>query len=497
MNIRTTLILLGVAILLGFVAIVRLRTTASGSGDEVDTARLDRTNQPLFADGEFDPDAITTVRLNRAMDESAFSFVKEADGTNWRQTEPVDYGMDSWSLRQLVTNAADLRVTATLPVDELEGELEPGNLGLNPPAATMTFEPASGDPIDLQLGRIYTGGKAYVRLTDDGPVYVVNDDLHKRVLDGDPMEWRNKVIFEDLGAEASRFTITGGDAPAVKLRKVDGEWRMTEPIRTHVDSNAVNRLVSELSSARVRGFITDKPDDLSKFGLDDPTAALTVEADRAQGDGSVETDSQSLVIGNPIDLAEQVANQTFYGKRGERDTVFTLRGRSVEALTPTAESIISKVPVAANAENIAKVTVRGQGGAFTLERATEGWTVTTEGGAPEPADDAAVQALLAAITTPQVEVSLSELAGDETILGRVSVEGFNGGSLGTVALATKRGETIEVATPAPDTLIFDDGSGALRLTPGAEPPALTAAAYQPAPLGPEAPVEEPAVEPVK
>lgn len=459
MNTRISLLVLLVAVGIGLFVIIRMNTAPSTP------TGIDRTNERLLDPGDFHPDRVTAMNIEWAGGEKALF---QKDGNVWRQTSPVTFRMQEFAMRRLATAVADLTVSKTYQAGDLEGEGSLAALDLDPPAATIRYTlSAEGDEGEatettIYLGQIFVGGQAYTKLKDDDRVYVVPDDLHKRLLQMDVKEWRDRTIFDGLSQEMSRINIENHDEGAtLSLNQVDGTWKMIDPVTTTVDVKAMGTLVQNLIGASIRAFVSDSPEDIAVYGLDAPQMRVMVETDRTNEDGSISTDTQTLLLGNPIGLTDK----SRYAKLKSTTPVFTVNAAVVGNITKPAESLLSKVVVDASPEDIGSVTIDGPAGKFDLARTTEGgWRAfpTLVNANAFEVSTASVEALLARLTSDQEGAEFGKLAEEDVVM-RIVVRGFDDSTLGTFAIGT-------IGVNGAFRVVFDDGSGVLRYTDNATLP---------------------------
>ena len=298
MNIRSTVILCIIAVLGVAAAIAVHRAEPAGQSRSLASFR------PLFASGVVPVEVVDCITLQRE-GEPAHVFVRDDD--RWRQTEPFDYPMDAYSIQQLADLAEALNVVEVLDEDVLSGS--PGSeaaMGLDPPRATIAIAWPGGS-VELKLGRLGVAGRAYLKVSGYEKVYVVNQDLHDRALRMDPKEWRDRSIFHNVGVDSDRIEIAVGGSATV-LQRDRKQWRMIEPARTRVDDLALDELLQALGRAVIGSFIIDQVGDLSRFGLTNPAASLSVTTTRLiEIDGEVarQPQTQRLLVGARIGVGSQ------------------------------------------------------------------------------------------------------------------------------------------------------------------------------------------------
>jgi Domain of unknown function (DUF4340) len=112
-------------------------------------------------------------------------------------------------------------------------------------------------------------------------------------------------------ADVSQVEITKNGRPEVALEKTDGTWKITKPDPLGADQDAVSSLISALSSLDSERLIEDKADDLSAFGLKDPS----LEVDVTAGGNNV----HKLLVGD-----ETPAGNAYYVMMAGDPRVFTI-----------------------------------------------------------------------------------------------------------------------------------------------------------------------------
>jgi len=108
----------------------------------------------------------------------------------------------------------------------------------------------------------------------------------------------------------------------IALQRVDDAWRITAPYDLAADDSAVDRMITRLQSADHDRLIDEAPDDLDRFGLEDPEVEVTLELD----DGS--SHSLALGIGTPVGF-------NVFVRPGGGDTVYTTAAGLKDAVNKT------------------------------------------------------------------------------------------------------------------------------------------------------------------
>ena len=85
-----------------------------------------------------------------------------------------------------------------------------------------------------------------------------------------------KKLFPDLKSSGTgEILVRVAKKPDVLLRKVGEAWQLISPVQAPADKEAVDGILEQLKSVKREEVVEDKATDLRKFGLDDPSGAIT------------------------------------------------------------------------------------------------------------------------------------------------------------------------------------------------------------------------------
>jgi len=226
-----------------------------------------------------------------------------------------------WQLVQPVTATADESmvsgITSSLSTLENNGAVDAapkdlGPYGLSQPRISVTFK-SQGDKAahTLLLGnKSPTGGDMYAQRGGEKAVFLVPAYVESS-FDKKPFDMRDKTVLKFDRDTASRLEIAHGDVKSAFVKN-GMDWMVAEPFKARADFSAIEGLVSRLQSVQMTSLVNDNATDLKPFGLDTPSASVTVGAGSARA---------TLLIGSAATGGTQSG---VYAKDASRPLVFTL-----------------------------------------------------------------------------------------------------------------------------------------------------------------------------
>lgn len=403
----------------------------------------------IIRSDSIDSERVGTVILDRDGIRHRF----ERRGSSWQQTEPVAHAVDGWSIRQIigkVLKAESVRSVdlSTVPADERAKAL--ADAGLAPPAGRIELieiatEGATPRTVTVELGRRSLAGRAFARRADAEPGYeVIDGSLHEYALARDPKELRRRELFVDL-AEVDRVAFRSGDTQVVLAR--DGRnYRIEAPVRTRADRVQAEELFDALRRAKSAGFVSDRPVELSAYGLAPAMATLSVDSAGT---------SRTLLIGDAVSIGAQDR----FGMLDGTSTVLRLPAAVLAPIVPRVERLIDGVASGIRARDVAGIEIANGTARISLRRETDGWTATVgaQGVAESTGgtvDRERVDGLLKSLTETRANaVEIAPFPVDSAMV-TITLVGF----------ANEPLDTVRVAKRASDSkLLLENGDGVLRV----------------------------------
>ncbi|HRP62998.1 MAG TPA: DUF4340 domain-containing protein [Phycisphaerales bacterium] len=379
MTAKPTIITFVLAIISAFVALWSVRAESVATKTNHDEASS-------LMPASFPVDAVDRIVVERTPRGAAspMHLVFTRSESGWTQAEPFVYPMDPFSMRQIAVAAVQTRIVDRLmPSRSGETSVTPAGLGFDPPEAIITYA-WDGHTMTLELGRRGIAGRAYARVQGQQEILVVSQELHLRAIEMDPKEWRDRSLFREVSIESDRIIREAGEMRVVMERE-RRQWRMLEPVRTRIDSEALDVYMQRLGAARASGFIADQPSSLERYGLTRPLASVAV-VNHARGEGSAVM--QRLLIGGPA------GGPTFdhYCMIEDVPVVLRVPGQVLQAMLAHPRELIDPTGTGVQPEDVKSVRIVHNGSELTFERDLERWRAVSHDRREVPA--AMVQQLL-------------------------------------------------------------------------------------------------------
>ena len=223
MNFKTTLTLLVLLLAVGsyfyFVESKQQTTTER----EQDKAKLSaEKGTPLFAADDIKADDVTSFTITRAS--GAIEITK--DGSDWLQSKPVRFPLNSYNASSIVSDALALRYSETLkPGDKDVPKLEDIGLGSKD---VLSLTLAGKKSHTIRIGKKTIGGFGYVMIDSDPAIYIVGDALHRLLLENKLNDWRKKSLNAPTDGQARRVTLVHG-ANNIEVVNTESNWAFGAP----------------------------------------------------------------------------------------------------------------------------------------------------------------------------------------------------------------------------------------------------------------------------
>ncbi len=372
---------------------------------------------------------IETITLNRENEEIVFERI---DGI-WWQTKPFVCRMDTNSMMNVID-----RAQGVLQIGVVEGDVTKETLGLGEHANSITLA-TKNETIEIALGRMTLGGRAYAAVSGGQPV-IVSQSLHRLALDTDHRYWRDIRLFPELAIDVERIERRIDD-DVLSLSRKSGKWMIQEPVSARVHDDALTEWIGRLASVKLGSFVADEPEDLALFSLLSPRASLAITDSTGR--------TQTILIGGRV----SAGSQNRYVKLEHTPMVFSMNWDALSQLFPTAEIIAAPTGSGVSPFDIKRIRITSKGGETTLRRELETWVDETRGDNVVELEN--VRALLSWILESR-PVSVAIGPYPRTLqVATMTLEGYDRMPM----------DTVRIARQEDGSWILDNGENVLRLHP--------------------------------
>jgi Domain of unknown function (DUF4340) len=222
-----------------------------------------------------------------------FSLV-HTDAT-WQIAAPVAAAADDTTVQQLLRRLGGL--TARQFTADVATDLD--KYGLAAPMATVSLR-GEGTSLLAQLlvGALDVSNTVrFVKRVDEPFVYGVETNIAAWL----PANWlslRARELADLKPDQITKLTVEKKSQRMILQRDADKKWKLLEPVRGVIDSDALQRLLDEFTALPAEEFMREGRDNLAEYGLDQPEATLTA---------TVGDKTYTLIIGKPQDAERQYA----------------------------------------------------------------------------------------------------------------------------------------------------------------------------------------------
>ena len=352
---------------------------------------------------KFDADKLTGVQRKMAGQE--LEVIKRDE--NWNVVKPAAQKGDNAGLDSLAEQLGRLRANriAAYPVKDLKP------FGLDQPAAVVTLRVAGpdGKPADkvLKIGEPVEKNSVrgespdrYAMVDGATAVAVLPGALADRLLAG-PLRFRDRNIARFT--DADKAVLERGSRRAV-FAKVDGTWKMTEPLDAEAEQNDLEDFINGVARLRADELVAEKPADLKSYGLDRPEARWRFQ--------SGDKDVLSLIVGKFVE-EKGGRKERCYAKLANGDLVFLLDPQLTKRVL--AEYRSRSVGTSIDASQVERVTYRYGRNPFVLEKVDNNWRVV--GRADAKVNNSTVSDALAALANLKIERFVLDKGADMKLYG--------------------------------------------------------------------------------
>jgi hypothetical protein len=388
-------------------------------------------------------DAIEELQIKAA--DGDVSKVQKS-GDQWKLVEPVKADADSTEVSSVTSSIASLDINRV--VDENPSNLK--EYGLDPARVEVSFR-AKGqkDFKKLLVGeRTPTGNDLYARLPDQKRVFLINS-FNDSTFNKNAFALREKKILKIDREKVDGLEVSDG-TNGFQFAKSGTEWKIVKPVMARAEFGQIEGIVERLATAQMQALTTDSSDDLKKYGLDKPTATMTLST------GGMKT---TLTLG-------KTENAVVFAKDSTRPMIFTVAPTLKTDVIKTLSDYRRKDMFDGRSFNANKIEIHRGSDLVTLEKMTKDGKDAWKKADGKDADTSKVEDLLGKLTALRAQsfdsVANAALKSPAMVVtltyDKTKTETVTFAKAGTDVVAARADEP---GTAKLETMPFDDATKAV------------------------------------
>jgi hypothetical protein len=257
-------------------------------------------------------------------------------GSDWQVVQPLTTKPDSAEVSGITSNLASLEVQRV--IEENPSDLT--EYGLAQPRVEVAFK-TGGQEHRLQIGRkTPPGTDLYAKLGDQKRVFLISSYLDS-TFNRTTFDLRDKTALALNRDNIDTLTLST-PTRTVRFTKSNAEWRLADPWTARADFNAVEGLVSRLSTLQMKSIVAQEISKPEEYGLDKPAATVNV------GTGS----SQATLL-----IGKSSGEGAVYARDQARPLVFTIDASLLDDVKKDAGEYRQKDLFDARAFNATRIEI--------------------------------------------------------------------------------------------------------------------------------------------
>lgn len=240
--------------------------------------------------------------------ESGDSTVLKKDKDGWKITEPITASAQESEASGIANALSQLEVARV--IDDNPASLV--DYGLGAPRVEIQFK-AEGDKDFKKLfigQKTPTGASVFAKKNDEKRVFSVAS-FQDQTFNRSTFDLRDKTVIK-LDRDKVDHVEVNADNKTLELAKAGSDWKLVKPVQAPADLGAAEGLIGKVQSAQMKSIVAENvpPADLKKYGLDKPSASVTLGLGSAKaalllggksGDGAVYAKDASKPIVMTVD----------------------------------------------------------------------------------------------------------------------------------------------------------------------------------------------------
>ncbi len=288
----------------------------------------------------------------------------QAENTDegWKLSAPWQDSADEGLIDQLLTAFEFLRP------DDYIADIGRGNqkreklkdFGLYKPRLRLKLQ-GKQTKNEIEFGReSAVAGKGYLRAADEDIVYIVKDDL-KDVISKKPEDFRDHRLMPFLPSMVSKIQLRE-DGGEIELIREQGDWQLSRPVRARANNETVYRLLKMIANYQIESFVSDALASLSATGLDTAKQTLILSS------GS--ENQAKIQIGGPVNTSSKMV----YARLPERNSVVEVAKSFSDLVNVSPNDLRDRKIARINPDLVDRISIEEtEKGSLILSRQEDSW----------------------------------------------------------------------------------------------------------------------------
>lgn len=192
-------------------------------------------------------------------------------------------------------------------------------------------------------------------------------------------------------AQIAAIIVQKKDAPPVDLDRKNGKWTITAPQQLPADQDAASSMTSSLSPLTGDSVVEDKPSDIAKYGLNNPSLTVTI----SQKNGK----SEKIVFGDDVPAGSLV-----YAQMGSSPKVYAVSSSIKTSFDKSLNDLRDKRLLMFDANNLSRLELSSPKSSIEFgKNGQNDWAMIKP--APYRADSFQVEELLRKLSEAKMDLS--------------------------------------------------------------------------------------------
>ncbi len=245
------------------------------------------------------------IKLEIQTPEKNITYIKKEDG--WYLPDPYIYRADENSINLLLANLSELKIVKF--IDNDVNLLTQYGLGEKKRIEITVYETRKKIK-KILFGEIVNEdeGWGYVKAYEKNYVYLASHALLS-FLPEKVDDWRDAKVIRFDQEKLNKLQLRYKNKKLF-FTKQDNGWTINEPVNMPADEIKINEVLQKLAGLETEDFISEKKEDISKYGLNEPESEISLYYK------GIDT-PLSLLAGKRADTKDKL-----YLKNTKEDTIF-------------------------------------------------------------------------------------------------------------------------------------------------------------------------------